>query len=349
MDEAMRHLVVAGLGVTGSYLAPHLARMPELERVTLVDPDVYSTENHSQNIEQGDVGKTKVEVVAQRLLRIRPDLEVSPVVARIEDLPRGRLACGLFVSCLDTKIARQYLNTIAWQLGTTWLDCGVLGSQSLVRVSGYRPGAEAACLECSWHAGPNGEYALLEQEYLCAAGGNGFRSMAPSALGGLAASLLAIEIAKLVRGEEADSIVGQQAIYDAQHHRMFLTREQRNPWCRFNHRTWNVQRWRCDLASTTVASALRERRSLALEGQLFVSDLVCPLCGKTESALRLNRPAARCAACGRRMASGLSGPLERLDNAVGPEWMDRTLTQIGLLPGDIVTAGGRHYLLEEAA
>ncbi len=349
MDAPVRHLVVAGLGVTGSHLAPHLARMPEIERVTLVDPDAYSPENRTQNIEQSDLGKAKVEAVAERMLRIRPNLEVSPVAARIEDVPRGQLACGLFVSCLDTKIARQHLNSIAWQMGTTWLDCGVLGSQSLVRVSGYRPGDESACLECSWNAGPNGEYALLEQEYLCAAAGDRFPSMAPSALGGLAASLLAIEIAKLLRGEVADSIVGQQAIYNAQHHRLYVTRERKNPWCRFNHRTWNIQRWRCDLHSTSVGSALRERRSLGLEGQFFARELICPRCGKNESALRLNRPAARCPTCGGRLASGLSGPLERLHAGVAAEWMDRTLAQIGLRPGDIVTAGRNHYLLEETA
>ena len=159
MDAPVRHLATAGLGVTGSHLAPHLARMPEIERVTLVDPDAYSPENRTQNIEkQSDLGKAKVEAVAERMLRIRPNLEVSPVAARIEDVPRGQLACEAFVSCLDTKIARQHLNSIAWQMGTTWLDCGVLGSQSLVRVSGYRPGDESACLECSWNAGPNGEY-----------------------------------------------------------------------------------------------------------------------------------------------------------------------------------------------
>jgi molybdopterin/thiamine biosynthesis adenylyltransferase len=349
MQRDAWHVVVAGAGVTGSHLAPHLARMPEIERVTLVDPEEYSTENRSQNIEYADVGKAKVDVQAERLRRIRPGLEVTPIKARIEDVPRGLVACGLFASCLDSKLSRLGLNSLAWAMGTSWFDCGVLGSQNLVRVSGYVPGEESACLECSWDPGPHGEYAVLEQEYLCGAGGGAFPSMATSALGALAASLLALEIAKLIRGEAAESIAGRQVILDAQHHRVQVTQERRNPWCRFNHRTWRVQPWRRGLDCTTVGAALRELGSLAVEGHLFVRDLVCPSCGREENATRLNRPLAHCAACGRRLASASFGSLERLHSAVGPEWTSLTLAQIGLRARDIVSAGTHHhYLLEDA-
>ena len=54
--------------------------------------------------------------------------------------------CDLIVSCLDSKAARQHVNEIAWRLGTPWIDCGVLGSQSLVRVNAYFPAQGSPCL-----------------------------------------------------------------------------------------------------------------------------------------------------------------------------------------------------------
>ena len=40
------HIVVAGAGGnTGSHLLPHLARLPRVTRLTLVDPDIYTAED----------------------------------------------------------------------------------------------------------------------------------------------------------------------------------------------------------------------------------------------------------------------------------------------------------------
>lgn len=346
------HIVVAGAGNIGSHLLPHLARIPEITRITLVDPDRYQASDGNlagQNIDRCDLEKSKVEVQAEKLRRIRPAIEVSPIQARIEDVPRGLLACSLFAGCLDTRLARQHLNEIAWRLSTPWIDCGVLGSQNLARVSAYSPADDSPCLECAWDPGPDGEYAVLEQEFLCGAGAPSYPSMASSALGALAASLAAIEVAKLVRNPAHGSLGGWQAIVDAEHHIMQVTRMRRNPQCRFSHRAWRIEPWICPVGSTTVGDALRALGCLRVEGHGFVRGLVCPGCGLRDDVVRMNRPLARCSACNRRMAPADFGSLNYLDAANSAAFSNQTLARIGFRAGDIVSSFGRHRVLMEAA
>jgi molybdopterin/thiamine biosynthesis adenylyltransferase len=349
MEKEIRHVVVAGAGGnTGSHLMPHLARLPEVGRITLVDPDDYELANVAvQNIERLDVGRPKVAVQAERIARINPNLEVAALQERIEDVPRGLIQCDLFVSCLDSKVARQHVNEIAWRLGKPWFDCGVLGSQNLARVNAYLPSESAPCLECSWGTD---QYAVLEQEYLCSSvNSSGFPSMASSGLGALAASLLAIDIGKLLRSGVADSLVSREVIFDAQHYTVQITAGRRNPWCRFDHRTWFVEPWRCRLETTTVESALNALGGITVDGHWFAAELNCPGCGLCQKSMRLNRPRARCMKCRRRMVSSGFGSLERLDSSTASDYSALTLEQIGLRDGDIVSASDRHYQVREVA
>jgi adenylyltransferase/sulfurtransferase len=341
-------ITVAGAGNTGSHLLPHLARMANVTRITLVDPDVYKPENISvQGIDSLDIGQPKVAAQADKLRRINPRLEVTALQERIEDVPRGLLRCDLLVSCLDSRLARQYVNEIAWRLNTPWIDCGILGSQNLVRVNLYSTERDAPCLECSW--GPD-DYSLLEQEYLCDAGsGTAFPTMASSALGALAASMMALEISRLLSGEMTEPVAAKQMLLDAKNHILRISTSRRNPWCRFDHRAWVIQPWRCKPESLTVGSALKALGSLRIEGQRFVLDLICPACHRQERSLRLNRPLARCAACGRRMVSSGFGSLESLNQETAGEYAELTLDQIGLRAGDIVSSGKCEHRLLEAA
>jgi adenylyltransferase/sulfurtransferase len=346
--ERGRHIVVAGAGGNiGSHLLPELARVPGITRLTLVDPDTYDSLNLKvQNIDSLDVGQAKVAAQAAKLRRINPDLSLATFEERIEDVPRGLLRCDLMVSCLDSKAARQNVNEIAFRLGILWIDTGILGSQNLARINGYAPAMDAPCLECPW--GPD-EYALVEQEYLCAAGtGAAFPSMASSALGALAASLAATEIAKLLSGDPDKSSLSRQVFVDVQHRTLVVTTGRRNPQCLFDHLTWEIEPWHCRPDRTTVGAALTTIGSLQITGHRFVSDLACPGCGRQEQLLRVNRPLARCTECNRRMVTTGFGGLERLDSNLPDEYRTLTLAQIGVRIGDVVSAKDKHYLITEA-
>jgi|CZKF01.1.fsa_nt_gi molybdopterin/thiamine biosynthesis adenylyltransferase len=151
MQMKTHSITLVGTGNTGTHTSPHLARMTQVKRIILVDPDVYEESNVAvQNIDRQDIGKPKVAAQADKLRRINPLLDVTPLQERIQDVPLGKLRSDLLVSCLDSRAARQYANQVAVRLNMQWIDCGILGSQNLVRVNSYAAGNDASCLECSW-------------------------------------------------------------------------------------------------------------------------------------------------------------------------------------------------------
>jgi hypothetical protein len=210
-------------------------------------------------------------------------------------------------------------------LGVNWIDSGILGSQSLARVNAYVPGHDTPCLECGWAIA---DYAALETEFVCGAvSGGSYPSMASSPLGAVAASLMAVEVAKILNGDLAASVVSRQVILDVLNFRLLVTASRRNPWCRFDHRTWHVEPWECSPEGVTLGAALGVLGSLRVEGHRFVTGLQCPECDR------------------RMVATGI-GTFDRLDRAFAGEHTNLTLAEIGLRTGDIITGGDRHHRIQ---
>lgn len=346
MDDRIYSIVVVGAGLTGSHFLPQVGRMACVVRVIIVDPEYYEAANRlAQNIDTADVGKPKAWVQARKIRRCNPDLRVEAIVARIEDVPLARLACSVIVSCLDSRAARQIVNEVAFRLGMPLVDCGVLGSQNLARVTVYHPYENAPCLECNWGAE---DYAQVEQEYPCAKGGAPHRpTMASSALGSLAASLAALEVGKVLAEEPGPAANGYEVVVDAQHHKMLLTTRRRNLVCRFDHRQWVIDRWECAPRTTTVWSAVQALGAFRVDGHRFVTHLSCPACGRSDDGLKLNRPLKTCLSCRRRMVPPGFDARTSIDSNLPDEYRRLTLAQIGLRLGDVITCGERHFVLAE--
>ncbi len=332
--------VLIGCGATGSHVAGHLARMEGVARITLVDPQVFVESNLAgQCIDGADVGRAKVDALADKVRRIRPDIDVVAIQDRVENVPRGLLRCSLIAACTDSRVSRQHISELAWRLGIIMADCGVNGGLELVRVNTYLPSPDSPCHQCSW--GP-AEYAALETEYTCGADREISRpTMASSALAGLAASLLAGEIGKILSGDLAGSLVSRQLIFDARNHQVHVTKGRRNPGCRFDHKTWNAaEPWICKPETSTVGELLKALGKIRVDGHSWDNgNLVCPGCGRRLEGLRLNRPAARCAECDRRMVSETLGTVDFLEVALARGFTDLTLAQVGLRVGDMITTG----------
>jgi len=344
-----KHVAVIGAGGNiGSHLIPHLARLPRLGGLLLVDRDVYEAGNLSgQDITLADVGKPKAEVQARRARQINPLLRVSVEAADVEGVPRGRLRSDVILSCVDSRRARQATNEGAWRLGVPWIDAGVLGDQMLARVSGYWPGDESPCLECAWS---EQDYAQLEQEYPCNGGPREARPTgAPSSLGALAAALLAIECAKVLEGDTSRTVFASQVTVDAAWHKLLVTSFRRNSACRFDHRTWRIERFPMELEEATVADLLRLGASVRVEGHRFVRRLTCGNCGEQREALELERAPRRvmrrCPKCGAPSAAMGFDASERLENTLAPEWAPLSLGRVGLKAGDIIQIGEKCYEL----
>lgn len=123
--QRARVTVVGAGGNIGSHLVTHLARMPAVSVVTLIDRDRYEPKNlASQDITIRDVGRPKARVQAERLMRIRPDLRVRAICDTVERVPIGLLRADVVLACLDSLVARQWVNQAAWRLGCCWIDAG---------------------------------------------------------------------------------------------------------------------------------------------------------------------------------------------------------------------------------
>ncbi|MDO8473636.1 MAG: ThiF family adenylyltransferase, partial [Dehalococcoidia bacterium] len=118
--------VVGAGGNIGSHILEHIARMPEVTRVRLIDKDIYERKHLlSQSITPSDVGRAKAIAQPRRLRAIRSDLCIEPIAKGVEELPLGTLHCDAIVACLDSLWSRQVVNAAAWRLGVPWIDGGV--------------------------------------------------------------------------------------------------------------------------------------------------------------------------------------------------------------------------------
>ncbi|MGD0389447.1 MAG: ThiF family adenylyltransferase, partial [Tepidisphaeraceae bacterium] len=129
-------VAVIGLGNNGGQVVTHLARTARVKRLVLVDHDSVRPENRSQEYLPSDIGQKKAIATARRVRRIRQHdpVEVEAIVARVEDVPWGRIRVGVIIGCVDSALPRLSINEIAWRLGVPWIDTGLRADGSLARV-----------------------------------------------------------------------------------------------------------------------------------------------------------------------------------------------------------------------
>ena len=133
MQEDKKILVV-GCGGTGSFVAEGLCRLLIgcADTIILVDPDRVEPHNlFRQQFFQGDVGKFKSQVLAERLSRQygRPvGYTVYPYMADLIHKSWGagfhtEAAQGIIISCVDNVAARREIAGTL-KFGSWWLDVG---------------------------------------------------------------------------------------------------------------------------------------------------------------------------------------------------------------------------------
>jgi len=348
-----------GLGNIGGFAAGLLARVPGLARLIVIDRDVYDESNLvSQDIAATDVGKPKAVAQAERLRRINPQLRIAPIVDDVECVPLGLLRADVLVACLDSRRARQAVNQAAWRLGIPWVDAGVHAEESLARVNVYVPAADQPCLECAWD---QHDYELVEQVYPCSGSAPApAATHAPASLGALAAALQVLECQKLLAGQSERAAIGKQVLLDAASHRHLVTSFRRNPKCRFDHATWNIETLDRAPNQLTVGDAFGlaadwcDSASLSVEGQAFVTRLTCPTCGESCSLFwRLSGRlglARQCPHCRRpTIATGFDATEWLGARHLPSRALAYPLCDLGFQPGDVVAvrAGNseRHFQL----
>jgi len=356
------HLLVVGAGGNiGSHLVPHLGRMAEVAKVTLVDGDTYEASNLSgQDIRPCDIGRPKALVQASRLKGVNPVLHVAARREMVEALPLGDLRADVILACLDSRAARQWVNEAAWRLGVPWIDAGVEGTQLLARVNVYRPASGSPCLECAWD---ERDYAALETRHPCGNGAARTPTNAPSSLGAAAAALQAIECQKVLGDAGPPSLAGGQLLVDLAHRKQYVTTFRRNPCCRLaDHEPWTIQALEAGPHDLTVAAACAlagdgGAGAVGVAGARVSRRRVCERCGWQQTGVRFIRP--RRTACCRRCGGRLVSPGAEVTEELTPEMVRgpagrRSLASLGVRPHDVLVVrtreGDAHFeLATEAA
>jgi PRTRC genetic system ThiF family protein len=150
LKEVNIHLI--GSGGTGSWLAPHLARIAKLleevhhlsVRLVFWDPDDVEQKNiYRQNFCEAEIGVNKAQALARRY-GLAWGIEVIAVCApfRRDSLYRNNLAqrygsdeIHILVSCVDNNKARQEILKCCQEINSTWwMDTGNLKTAGQVAV-----------------------------------------------------------------------------------------------------------------------------------------------------------------------------------------------------------------------
>ena len=354
-----KSVVIVGAGGTiGSHLAPHIGRMARVGVVTLIDHDRYEARNmNSQEIEARDVGKRKVDVQGRRIRRINRQMAIRTIAKRVEDVPLGVLRGDIILACLDSRKARMTVNEAAWRLGVPWSAAGIGGDDWIARVNAYLPDEGSPCMECTWN---NEDYAAIEQSYPCDGGADRTApTNAPSHLGAMAAAIQAAECEKMLADSGGVTLVSRQLVVEMRNQGQIISRETRNPNCRFDHRILDIRPVKIASTRVSVGELLQTLRSsggggeraIELPGHTFVKSLVCRVCQRESSrrlriARRLTDRESRCSACGGRMIARGFDQVERVrvDQLENSDRL-QTLQSVGLRDGDVLGISEGHEVM----
>jgi molybdopterin/thiamine biosynthesis adenylyltransferase len=322
-------ILLAGLGNTGSHLAPLIARAGGGGLLVLADPDIVEAGNTgAQSYGPDDVGKTKAEAMAERLAGINPRLQIECLVGELEVLPLGYFG-DLVVLCLDHDGARQVAAERAWWMGGTLFDVAVNGQAGLARVSRFVRGLGKACLECAWS--PE-QYGKLPVRNSCR---RILPTRAPAALGSFAASLAATRLFSPASDDFNTEIVSSPGAGE-----MWATNLMENGHCRFNHRSPTVECLNHFDLSCGFGQLLDNLQTDSIEapGFTFATRARCTGCGTEEDVLLLNRnDNLTCSQCDwaiETLPFHSRAVIQREDITAGHAML--SLTDMGFRPGDVV-------------
>lgn len=150
-------VVVCGCGSVGSLAALDLARSG-VGRFLLVDPDLLAIENlcrHQCGL--ADVGRRKVQAVAERIRQINPQAVVETHALPLEQLDPAVIArfCSgnsdtLMLACADSRRADRHAARLAAALALPFLAIGLWERAFAGEIYYSHPDAPMPCYNCAF-------------------------------------------------------------------------------------------------------------------------------------------------------------------------------------------------------
>ena len=217
-------VMVVGCGALGNEVLKNLVLMG-VRHIVAVDFDCVEPDNLTRSVlftrNDAEQGRRKVDVMAERLKAMQPDVEVDTIFGDIAyDVGLGTIRCmDVVIGCVDNRWARYCINRLAMRAGKPWVDGAIDRLDGTVRV--FRPGQN--CYACN--LGPEG---LRDLRYRMPCAGIVRRDMsagkAPTTA--IAASVIgAMEVQEalkllhedLLDSGELTSLCGRMFCYEGQH------------------------------------------------------------------------------------------------------------------------------------
>lgn len=142
-------VMVVGAGALGNEVLKNLALFG-VGNIVVVDFDTIEYTNLTRSVlfreEDADKGLFKAEVAAKRVKEINRNVNILPIVGRLD----SDVGLGLYrmmdvvIGCLDSRLARLQLNRQCIRAGVPWVDGSIENLEGMVKV--FRKGVN--CYEC---------------------------------------------------------------------------------------------------------------------------------------------------------------------------------------------------------
>src|SRR5262245_43309951 len=123
----MAHLIQVGAGSGGMPVLDMVCRDPRIDRVTLIEPDVYQSHNVVRHLfGVSGVGQSKAKLAQQWLQERRPDLEVRLLPFALQDPSQQDLldavvpTADLGVCAADNEPAKYHWDALMRKHGKPW-------------------------------------------------------------------------------------------------------------------------------------------------------------------------------------------------------------------------------------
>ncbi|GAB1545295.1 hypothetical protein NUACC21_79710 [Scytonema sp. NUACC21] len=163
---AKAKIAVVGCGALGNEVLKNLALLG-IGNIWVVDYDTIEIHNLTRSVlfRESDIGRHKAEVVTERVKELNPDIQVYPVIGKLE-LAFGRglvREMDVVIGCLDSVGARRLLNKRCYFAGVPWIDGGISHSSGNVALFDPRV-PEAACYRCKMDTSA---WERLNEKYSC--------------------------------------------------------------------------------------------------------------------------------------------------------------------------------------
>ena len=336
-------VLVVGAGALGNEVLKNLALMG-IGNLLIADFDTIEDANLSRSVlfRSSDRGRRKVDVAAERVKELNPDVNIKAWHGDIN----YEMGLGVFrhvdaiIGCLDNREARLSINRFSWAIDRPWVDGAIQELMGIVRVFWPHQGA---CYECTL---TDLDYQMINLRYSCPllARENILQGKVPTTptSASIVAAFQTQEALKLIHGMEVQP--GHAMMINGLTNDVYVTQYPEKEFC-MSHATISpiVTLTEATAGGTTVAELLViAREQLDDEAMLefdteLVVRMVCPHCGQEEPVFqrmaRLYEQAAVCPNCGERREMDLT---HRITGA--EDWLDRTLADIDVAPLSIIRA-----------